>query len=107
MTSLIDISELTRDLVIGAEGLAEIIQNVRVILGTPKGSVPLDREFGVSWHFVDLPTPLVRAEMTAEIFEAVPRYEPRVAVTDVTWEDDASDGLAGRMRPRVRIEVVE
>ena len=34
-----------------ASTTAEIIQNVRTILATRKGDVPLDREFGLSWDF--------------------------------------------------------
>ena len=35
----------------------EILQNVRTILATPVGSVPLDRDFGVDMRFIDRPLP--------------------------------------------------
>lgn len=36
--------------------VVEILQNVRTILATRKGSVPLDRDFGLSWQYLDAPT---------------------------------------------------
>ena len=44
---------------------AEVIQNVRCILATRKGSVPFDRAFGVSWDMLDKPLPVAKAMMIA------------------------------------------
>ena len=38
-----------------ASVVAEVLQNVRTILSTRKGSVPLDRDFGISWEYLDRP----------------------------------------------------
>lgn len=35
---------------------AEVLQNVRTILATRKGTVPLDRDFGLEWEHVDKPS---------------------------------------------------
>ena len=35
----------------------EIEQNVRMIISTPKGTVALDRDFGIDYDLVDQPTP--------------------------------------------------
>ena len=91
---------------IGAEGLAEILQNVRIILTTPVGSVPLDRDFGVSWMFIGQPTPKAMAEAKIEIIEKIERYEPRVKVTEVSFERlSTEDPQQGHLAPRVRIEL--
>ncbi len=89
---------------IGLEGVEEILQNVAVILSTPKGSVPLDREFGVSWMFVDSPTPRALAELRAEILSALERYEPRVRVLEISFTADA--GKPSKVIPKVKLEIV-
>lgn len=73
--------------------LEEIIQNVRTILTTRKGSVPLDREFGIDISLVDLPATVIKGRLTNEIISAVERYEPRARVTEVTFSGDAADGI--------------
>lgn len=99
----IDISASPAGVVIGATGLEEIYQNVRTILATPKGSVPLDRDFGVDQTFLDQPTRPAMTMALPSIVEAVEKYEPRVKVTDVAWIE--SDAMGGRMIPQVRIRI--
>ena len=89
---------------IGLEGAEEILQNVAVILSTPKGSVPLDREFGVSWMFVDSPTLRALAELRVEALEQVERYEPRVRVLEVSFTADTSQ--PGKVVPKVTVDIV-
>lgn len=92
-------------IIFGATGLEEIFQNVRTIISTPKGSVPLDRDFGLSQTFLDQPVPVAKAKALPEIIEAVEKYEPRAKVTRVWWV--ASDEMAGCVVPSVRIRVVD
>lgn len=91
--------------VFGATGLTEIMQNVRTILATQKGSVPLDREFGVDTVFLDEPAPVAMTRAVPEIIEAVEKYEPRVKVTGVEWVQlNEGDAMDGKLVPRVRIK---
>jgi len=99
--------ENSPEIKIGAEGIDEIIQNVRIILTTPVGTVPLDRDFGVSWMFIDQPTPKAIASAKSEIVEKVERYEPRVRVTEVSFVTTSQDAGEGRLFPRVRISLKE
>ncbi len=93
------------EIILGAEGLEEIIQNVRIIVGTRVGTVPLDRDFGISWDMIDTPTPAAKAKFTSEIIEKVEKYEPRVKVTEVVW--DESENIDGKLSPRIRLEIIE
>lgn len=52
---------------IGATGLRGLAQEIRTALATRKGSVPLDRDFGLSWELIDLPLPESRPLLVAEI----------------------------------------
>nr|WP_312071813.1 GPW/gp25 family protein [Anaerotignum propionicum] len=87
-------------------GTSTAAENIRrcltILYGTPVGSVALDREFGLDWNFVDLPTEVVKVKMAAEIIGKTRRYEPRVIVQEVQWE--TSD--EGELKPKVVIQIV-
>lgn len=80
---------------------AEILQNLRTILGTVKDSVPLDRAFGVSADYLDQPLPVAQAHMSSEILTAVKRYEPRVQVTGITYTGTED----GRLTPTIEVVI--
>lgn len=82
--------------------LEEILQNVRTILTTLKGSVPLDRDFGIDGAVLDRPISVVQAILTTEIIEKVEKYEPRVKVKKVSYGGDAQDGI---ICPTVRVVI--
>ena len=83
----------------------EILQNVRTSLKTRIGTVPLDRDFGVSWDLVDRPYPVAKAMMTAEIIEAIETYEPRAKVESVAFDESEDAVMQGILRPRVIVSI--
>lgn len=85
----------------------EVLQNVRTILLTRIGTVPLHRDFGVSWEHLDKPYPVARALMQATVTEAVESYEPRAQVESVTFADGFEDVMEGLMHPQVTISIDE
>lgn len=86
-----------------ASELEEVIQNVRTILATPRGTVPLDRAFGILGAALDDPLPAARAAMTSDIIEAIAKYEPRAEPISVSYE---MDNLSGRLLPTVTIRLI-
>lgn len=95
------------EITIGATGTAEILQNVRMILSTIRGTVPLDRTFGLSITFLDRPMPAAMAEYRGEVVEAVQRLEPRVTVTSVDFTEDTDGAMDGILYPVVTIDIEE
>ena len=81
----------------------EILQNVITICTTSKFSVPLDREFGVDTQFIDEPINGVRAKYSAEVIQAVRKFEPRARISGISFEQDNS----GTVRPRVRVKIID
>ena len=75
---------------------AEIIQNVRTILNTRVGTVPLHRDFGISWEHVDKPLPVAMSIMQGIIVDAVSEFEPRAKVEKVTFDGDGAEVSSGR-----------
>lgn len=80
----------------------EVLQNVRTILATQAGTVPLDRDLGISWSFLDARMNQGRARINAEVTRKIQRYEPRARVVRVTYSDPTTDGT---VKPTVHIEV--
>ena len=70
----------------------EIRENIETLLETPKGSIPLDRNYGIDMSCIDEPTIVAQSLMQQEIIEKVEKYEPRVLVkiVDTTINDDGS-----------------
>lgn len=94
-----------RDLIIGAIGAEEVIQNIRLILSTPRGSVPLDRDFGIDWTVIDRPVGEVSQIIKAHIVRQIQKYEPRAKVKKV--ELLSQELPDGKLRVKVLIEVGE
>ena len=84
--------------------LEEIAQNVKTIISTVKGQVFLDRGFGVSAELLDHPVPLVQNKLTAQIVEAVNKFEPRAKVTDVLYGGGVVDG---ELDITVRLKIIK
>lgn len=78
------------------------LQNVAIILSTWEGTVPLYRDFGISSEYMHMPIPAAKALLRAEIKEKVERYEPRVSVVGVTFEE-TGNGLI----PTLEVEFLE
>ena len=90
-----------------ANETAEILQNVRTILITLIGSVPMSRIFGVDWESIDSPYPVARALMQSAVIEAIESYEPRAQVDSVMFDDTVTDSMDGILSPRVIISIGE
>ena len=90
---------------IGAEGIEDVLQCVRLILSTPKGSVPLDRDFGIDWTMIDRPAGGVSQIIKAHIVRQIQKYEPRAKVKKV--ELSSQELPDGKLRVKVLIEVGE
>jgi phage baseplate assembly protein W len=86
-----------------ADEKAEILQNVRFILGTVAGTVPLARGMGVESDAVDGPASKARALLMTSVLRAIQRNEPRARVLEIYLEDGGA--LNGQFTPRVRIAI--
>lgn len=84
--------------------VANILQNVRMILQTPRGTDPMYRDFGLDWSFLDRPVNQARILIIPMVREAVEEWEPRVTVQAVEAIETTLDGIVG---VRVEIEINE
>lgn len=77
----------------------EVLQNVRTILTTYRGTVPLDRGLGISADYLDQPIPLAEATMSSELMTAIRQYEPRARIAGITFTGDDN----GALMPRIEV----
>lgn len=88
--------------------IEEVAQNIRTILSTPLGSVPMARSVGVDYSAIDEPIEIAEARMTSAIITAIAEQEPRAQVIDVLFEGSTvADAMWGRSRPVVKFILVE
>ncbi len=85
------------------ETINSVLQNIAVILSTPKGSVPLYRDFGLDWRHLDRPINVAKVMMISEVREAVERWEPRATVQNVSFSVDPAQ--PGTLIPTVEVEI--
>lgn len=76
----------------GTKGLSDAISCFQNLLGIPEKSIPLSRGLGVSWAKLSSVPEDMENDYATEIIEKAERYEPRLEVTEVTFEHDGEGG---------------
>lgn len=80
----------------------EIIQNVSMIVSTVKGTVPLDRDFGISVELIDAPINR-QSQLIAEIAAAIEKFEPRARLHRIEFAGNEN----GELNPTLTLEIEE
>jgi phage baseplate assembly protein W len=77
----------------------EIARNLATLYSTVEGTIPMDRDFGLSLDATGYPLPVAKNMIALEITEKTETYEPRVEVLKVTFIYN----LEGKLIPNVLI----
>lgn len=77
----------------------EVAQNVRTLLVTAPGTVPMARALGTPQDVLDAPVSAAGQRLRAAAIQAVKTYEPRVKVSRV----DLAGDVEGRLSATVEI----
>lgn len=85
----------------------EILQNVRSIMTTIKGSVPLDRDFGLDPAYLDQPLEVAKARYASELIMGVAKYEPRAEVTNIDWTATVGGVLTAKVKVNIDEQQLE
>lgn len=84
--------------------VTSVLQNIAVILSTPKGTVPGYREFGIDIATIlDRPENVAQPLLCAAIKEAIERFEPRATYMGTTFK--TSPEHPGKMLPVVEVNI--
>lgn len=73
--------------------LKDICRCLENLLNIPSNSIPLARGMGISWSNLSQIPPNLENDIATEIIEKVEEYEPRIAVSEVTFTYDSA-GMA-------------
>lgn len=82
-----------------------VMQNVGIIVRTRVETVPLYREFGCRYDFLDRPVTVASPVLIADMKEAIERFEPRVRVKSVRF--GIQPDRPGALVPEVEVEIIE
>ena len=102
MNELTITNEPLTDVEILAPGVRGICQNVRTILSTWRGTVFLDRTFGIPTDMVDKPMTTIRTKAMNDVITEIEKQEPRVAVVSVDFAGNDGGRLSISVRIRIR-----
>ena len=75
--------------------IEQVKTNLKNLYATKAGTQPMDREFGRD------PIPVAKSKFTLEVVRKTATYEPRVKVTEVTYEEDGENGM---LIPSIHLE---
>lgn len=78
-----------------------IIDNLRFLYSTKEGSIPLDRNFGISTKYLDYPIDVAKNYIALEIIEKTEIYAPRIEVEEVNFKED----INGMLIPIINITI--
>lgn len=68
-----------------SDAVESVLQNIRILLNTWQGEVPLYRDFGIDPEILHRPINEVENLLAADVIEKVETYEPRATVLDVSF----------------------
>lgn len=79
------------------DAIADLDRRVCLLLSTPAGSIPLDRDFGLDMTFLDKPVEVAKSLYTAEVTKKVSIYIKEIKVQEVKWTHKQD----GKLTPKV------
>ena len=100
---IVDITMEHSEIVLFPENvLIEIIQNIKTILTTLQGTVPLDRDFGIDVTVIDKPLTVAKPLIVKDIKEKIEQYEPRAKFVSISWSGNDIDG---KLIPSIKVAI--
>ena len=100
---IVDITMEHSEIVLFPENvLIEIIQNIKTILTTLQGTVPLDRDFGIDGTLIDKPLTVAKPLIVKDIKEKIEQYEPRAKFVSISWSRNDIDG---KLIPSIKVAI--
>ena len=103
MEYTVSATDLANIQLIETDEVKEVLRNVAVILATPKGSVPMYRDFGLDMRFLDKPMNVAKNVAVIPVREAIEEWEPRAVFKDMNLYYDPNN--PGKLAFTVQIEI--
>ncbi|GIW22246.1 MAG: hypothetical protein KatS3mg068_1253 [Candidatus Sericytochromatia bacterium] len=89
--------------------IKSIIQNVKIILNTPKGSDIYRPDFDTDlWLLLDQPiNSFVEGQIYSEIYQALTEFEPRVNILSISISNYDKPKISIQLQPKNSSEVID
>lgn len=84
-----------------SETAQDVKKCLTVLLGTRAGSLAMDRDFGLTWDFLDMNTKQAERAIEQEVLAKVAKYEPRAIIERITFSSDTN----GRLIPKLEVSI--
>lgn len=85
--------------------VTSVLQNIKCIIQTRKGDIPLHREIGLTGRWIDKPTTVAPTLMVADLKEAIEEGEPRAEFVKATIAVDPAN--PAHLIPTVEVNIRE
>lgn len=101
LTHTVSAVDLGRIVLNEPDTVRSVMQNIALLLATPKGTVPGYREFGIDPTILDRPVNVAQPLLAVAAKEAIEQFEPRAEYVGISFSLDAN----GRLIPRVEVNI--
>lgn len=85
--------------------LAKTVEEVRIVLSTPIGSVPSNRAFGIDMSYMHLPANAAMSAYASAAAEAIERFVPGLRVNQVLFDQDSAE--PENLKPTIEVTSYE
>lgn len=79
----------------------ELARQAEVLMSTRKGSIPMDRDFGIDMDILSEPMSDIATDLMAELLEQFEKYIPALNVASVRISDATDQGT---IKPIITLE---
>lgn len=69
-----------------------LYQEAETLLSTRKGTLPLNRDFGMDWDMLSEPIEEAQNDLMVSLAEQVERFIPGLAIAEIVFEMDSEKG---------------
>lgn len=94
--------QFTLDTLYSQDIVSRVNTSLALLYTTRVGTMPLSRDFGLDFSFLDKPTEVAKSMLVAELCEKTARFVPEARVKEVTF----SPAEPGVLVPKVVITLV-
>ena len=85
--------------------LAKTAEEVRLVLSTPIGSVPCNREYGIDMSYMHLPANAAMSAYASAAADAIESFVPGLRVNQVLFDNDAAS--PENLKPTIEVTSYE
>lgn len=80
------------------------MESIRIVLNTPLGSIPSNRDFGIDMTYQHLPANAAKSAYASAAAEAIERFVPNIRVNQILFDEG---GSPEKLSPTIEVTYYE